>query len=508
MNLFFIAWKNITHRPASVILSLILFGLGVGLVGFLSQVDRQIQQKFENNLAGIDLVVGAKGSPLQLVLSSMYHIDAPTGNISLKSARPFLRQGHPLIDVAVPLSMGDSYKGFRIVGATRDILDVYGVDADEEMLWQYPFDATVGVSVAQAMDLKIGDRFESSHGFTDDLHSHDQELEVVGILPPTNTVLDQLILTSPATYWQMHDSHSDSNTGGEIAEDHDHDREEHDHEDHDHDEHEHEGHDHDHDEHEHEGHNHDHGDQDHDDGNHDHDDGNHDHENDGHDHGDHGHDGHDHDHSEHGEDISESNKTSAATVDYLLSQPEELSITSLLLQFKGRNFQALNLGRNINENTDMQAASPAIEINRLFSLLDSATAAIRALALAIVLVSAISIFLALYNKLRSRKFELAYMRVKGASRAKVFLLILWEGIIIAFIGTIAGLALSYIGLYLLSLNLENNYNYSLSNLQFTIAELWIVIAALGIGVLAALIPAIQASRTDISLLLRKVDQND
>jgi putative ABC transport system permease protein len=496
MNLFFIAWKNITHRPASVILSLILFALGVGLVGFLSQVDRQIQQKFENNLAGIDLVVGAKGSPLQLVLSSMYHIDAPTGNISLKSARPFLREGHPLIDVAIPLSMGDSYKGFRIVGTTGDILGLYDVDGSEELLWQYPFDATVGASVAEALKLDIGDRFQSSHGFTDDIHSHDQELEVVGVLPPTNTVLDQLILTSPATYWQMHNSHSDSNSRDKGAKDSLEQADAHDHTgEHDHDQ----SGDHDHD---HSGeHDHDHT------GEHDHDHtGEHDHDHTGE---------HDHDQSrehldaeEHDEAGSESNTPSTATIDYLLSQPEDLSITSLLLQFKGRNFQALNLGRNINENTDMQAASPAIEINRLFSLLDSATAAIRALALAIVLVSAISIFLALYNKLRSRKFELAYMRVKGASRTKVFLLILWEGIIIAILGTIAGLAMSYSGLYLLSLNLENNYNYSLSNLQFTVAELWIVIAALGIGVLAALIPAIQASRTDISLLLRKVDQNE
>lgn len=460
MNLFFIGWQNMKYRPASVVLSLILFALGIGLVSFLLQVERQVQQKFENNLAGIDLVVGAKGSPLQLVLSSMYHIDAPTGNISLGDARPFLRQGHPLIERAVPLSMGDSYSGFRIVGTTHEFLEMYNVDLSEVKLWQENFEVTVGVSVAKKLDLNIGDRFQSSHGFTDDLHSHDQDLIVVGVLPPTNTVLDQLILTAPGTYWHMHGDHSE--TKGRPEEPHGHNHSDHDH-----------AHDHNH---EHEGHNH----QD-------------------------GHDGHDHDAP--GGAGEETESSSPSSLSYLLSQPDETAITSMLLQFKGRNFQALNLGRNINENTDLQAASPAIEINRLFSLLDSATAAIEALALAIVLVSAISIFLALYNKLRTRKFELAYMRVKGASRMQVFVLIILEGLFISIIGTLLGFILAYSGLVLLSSNLEANYNYSLSQLQFTSTELYILLAGLTVGLIAALIPAIQASKTDISLILNEGDKN-
>jgi len=455
MNLFFIGWQNMRHRPASVILSLILFALGIGLVSFLLQVDRQIQQKFENNLAGIDLVVGAKGSPLQLVLSSMYHIDAPTGNISLGNARPFLRRGHPLIERAVPLSMGDSYRGFRIVGTTHEILELYEITTAEESLWRKHFEVTVGVSVAEKLSLNIGDRFQSSHGFTDDLHSHDQDLVVVGILPPTNTVLDQLILTAPGTYWHMHGEHTEEKEAGDKTQDHNHSDHEHSHSKGDH-----EGHDHD---------------------------SNHD------------------EHTEAGDDERkmEEENFSQASLSYLLRQPDEVAITSMLLQFKGRNFQALNLGRNINENTDLQAASPAIEINRLFSLLDSANAAIKALALAIVFVSAISIFLALYNKLRTRKFELAYMRVKGASRTQVFFLIILEGLLISVLGIVLGFVLSYSGLYLLSSSLESNYNYSLSQLQFTESDVWIILAGLGVGVIAALIPAIQASRTDISLILNK-----
>ena len=111
MNLFKLAWKNITHNPLSLLLNMVLLTLGIGLISFILSVNTQLKDKFEKNLADIDLVIGAKGSPLQLILSSMYHIDAPTGNISIDEAKPFLREGHPLIKRSVPLSMGNSYKG-------------------------------------------------------------------------------------------------------------------------------------------------------------------------------------------------------------------------------------------------------------------------------------------------------------------------------------------------------------------------------------------------------------
>ena len=91
MNLFTLSWKNLANKPLSMLLSLVLFALGVGLISLLFLLNQQLQDKFDKNLAGIDLVVGAKGSPLQLILSSMYHIDAPTGNISIEEATPFLR---------------------------------------------------------------------------------------------------------------------------------------------------------------------------------------------------------------------------------------------------------------------------------------------------------------------------------------------------------------------------------------------------------------------------------
>ena len=157
MNLFTLSWKNLANKPLSMLLSLVLFALGVGLISLLFLLNQQLQDKFDKNLAGIDLVVGAKGSPLQLILSSMYHIDAPTGNISIKEATPFLRPGHPLIQTAVPLSMGDSHKGYRIVGTTPDILGLYEAEVAEGRVWNATLETTIGAASSTRACRPLGD---------------------------------------------------------------------------------------------------------------------------------------------------------------------------------------------------------------------------------------------------------------------------------------------------------------------------------------------------------------
>lgn len=435
MNLIKLSWKNLIHKPGSMILSLVLFALGVGLISFLLLLDHQLQDKFEKNLAGIDLVVGAKGSPLQLILNSMYHIDAPTGNIELEDAKPFLNPKNPLIEQAVPLSLGDSYRTYRIVGTTHEFFDLYNAEIAKGDMWSEDFEVNIGATVANKLDLDIGDTFKSTHGFIADdqmEHDHEQNFEVVGILEPTGSVVDQLILTNNATYWHVHEKEG---TAGELA-DSSH-------------------------------HNHDH---------------------------DHEHDGHTH-HSHEKQSIKESAD--------LLKAGDDKEITSLLLTFKGRNYQSLNLARNINENTDMQAASPAIEINRLFSLMDTGEKMLRVLAIAIILVSGLSVFISLFSKMRSRRYELAFMRVKGATRGQLFMMIILEGLIIASLGTLIGLLLAHLSMYFLSGTMEANYRYTFTAFEFLISELWVILVALLIGVVASVIPAMQAANTDISDTLAK-----
>lgn len=242
MNIIALSWKNLINKPLSMLLSIILFALGVGLVSLIMLLNKQLDQQFARNLEGVDMVIGAKGSPLQLVLSSIYHLDAPTGNINIGEAKAFLRPEHPLINRAIPLSLGDSYRGYRIVGTTRNIIEHYQAEIGTGDLWEAPLEVTIGSRVAEREGLKIGDTFYSTHGLdiNEDLEHDDAgAFQVVGILKPSGTVIDQLILTAPESIWDVHD-HAPAPaaaTGAEAGEDHaegDHDHD-HEHEDgHDH----------------------------------------------------------------------------------------------------------------------------------------------------------------------------------------------------------------------------------------------------------------------------------
>jgi len=159
--------------------------------------------------------------------------------------------------------------------------------------------------------------------------------------------------------------------------------------------------------------------------------------------------------------------------------------------------------RNINENTDMQAATPAFEINRLYSMMGTGTDALQMLAYVIVFVSGLSIFISLFSSLRERKYELALMRVMGASPTKIFALIVLEGLVLAVLGYLIGIALSHIGMEILAKYMSDAYRYSFSGALFLKEELYLLFGALGIGFVAAIIPAIQAKNTDISRTLGK-----
>ncbi|MBP7644791.1 MAG: hypothetical protein KA767_15720, partial [Saprospiraceae bacterium] len=157
MNAFRLAIRNILDKPLNLLLSIILFALGVGLINFLILFNHQLKDKFESNLAEIDLVLGAKGSPLQLILCNMYHIDNPTGNIKIGDAKPFLNPKHPIIASAVPLSLGDNYKNFRIVGTNYGFTELYKAKIAQGKLWEAPLEVTIGQQVADETNLKIGD---------------------------------------------------------------------------------------------------------------------------------------------------------------------------------------------------------------------------------------------------------------------------------------------------------------------------------------------------------------
>lgn len=193
---------------------------GITIISLLLLLNKQLDDQFRKNIKGIDMVLGAKGSPLQLILSSIYQIDSPVGNISLDEAERLTR--NPMIKTAIPLSMGDNYRSFRIVGTNKKYLDHFDATVGQGKLFQQNLEVVIGPRVAAVTGLKIGDTFASSHGLDKNGDEHaDSKYKVVGILNPTNTVTDQLILTPLSSIWAIHEHHDEEhNKEGEAHEDH------------------------------------------------------------------------------------------------------------------------------------------------------------------------------------------------------------------------------------------------------------------------------------------------
>ena len=201
-----LVWKNLLHEPLSTTLSLLLLTVGVSIITLLIGIKYQVEKKLDGDLKNIDLVIGAKGSPLQLVLSSIYHLDAPTGNISLEDAKEIA--SNPMVETAIPLAYGDNYNGFRILGTDSNWYQLYETKIYDGKLPSENMEVVLGWQVAQKTGLKIGDSFEGTHGIAENGEVHEgHPYKVVGILTPSYNVADQLILTNVSSVIEIHEEH-------------------------------------------------------------------------------------------------------------------------------------------------------------------------------------------------------------------------------------------------------------------------------------------------------------
>jgi len=351
MNIWKISIQNIKSKPLYSLISIFLLSLSIALLLGIQQLKISFKHQMENNLGDIDLVVGAKGSPLQLVLSSILHLDNPTGNIPYKEAKNLVK--NPMIKRATPISYGDNYKGFRIIGSTPGFLDHYNAEIKKGDSIQKSMEVLLGYSVAEKLKLDIGDTFLSSHGLIDnEIDIHDKEFIVVGILKATQKVVDKLIITKLESIWDVHnhEAHDDHNSHEVNHDDDDHD---------------------------------------------------------------------DHD---------------------------DRKITSLLITFRTPS-ALLTLPRKINENTNMQAALPKYELDKLYKFTGIGFKTISWIAYIILFISGITIFISLYRMIKERAFDLAILRTYGATNTQMIKMVTYEGLIIVFFAFIIGLLITKIGLY-------------------------------------------------------------
>ncbi len=428
MNLVYLAYRNMISKPLNLVLSLLLLVLSVSLVTFILQLSQQLNGQIDKNIGPVDMVVGAKGSPLQLVLSSVLHIDVPTGNIKLEEANSIKK--HPFVGSAIPVSYGDNYKGYRILGTERAYLDSYNAVLGEGRYYEKSFEAVVGSNAAKKLGLELGDTFISSHGLVAaNAEAHeDHPYTVVGLLEPTGTIIDQLLVCNLESIW---DAHAHGEEEDDQEED---DREAQDNEEHHHEAHDHEA----------------------------HDEEEHQHEEDGHD--------------------------------------AELEITSLLVTFKSP-LGLVQLPRFINENTNMQAALPGFELQRLMGLLGSGLKTINGIAMAILLVSGFSIFISLLKTIRERRQELALLRTYGLGTGKLLRLVLFEGLFLAFFGFLFGWLLGRLALVVASRYIETGYGYVLQIKGPDLMEFVFLGVTLVIAIVAVLLASTSIFKLNISKTL-------
>jgi putative ABC transport system permease protein len=204
MRLAALAWRYLWARPLHALLNLLLLSLGLASIAFVVLVSQQVEHAMQRDLASIDLVVGAKGSPMQLILAGVFHLDVPPGNIPAAAVQTLREQA--LVARAVPLALGDSLRGYRIVGSTHEYFELYPTPLREGRLWQRPLEAVLGAQVARDTALRVGDGFVGVHGLGEGGHEHGgMPYRVVGVLAEGGGVVDRLVLTSLESVWAVHE---------------------------------------------------------------------------------------------------------------------------------------------------------------------------------------------------------------------------------------------------------------------------------------------------------------
>ncbi len=393
-----LAWRYLWARPLVSALNLLLLSLGLAAISFVLLVSEQIEGGVRRDLAGIDLVVGAKGSPMQIMLAGVFHLDVPTGNIPLATLDELRAQ--PLVARAVPISLGDSLRGFRIVGTTPDYLELYQARLAAGRLWQQPLQAVLGAEAARRTGLKLGDRFAGSHGLGEQGHEHgEHRYTVVGLLAETGGVLDRLVLTDLASVWQVH------------------------------------------------------------------------------------------------EDMH------AVDADDRAALEAEREITMALLSYRSP-LAAIALPRWVNAQDGLQAAAPALETARLLRMVGVGTEVLRGFGAVLLLAAALSVFVALLHAVRERQGDLAMLRMLGAPAWRVSALVSLEGLWLALLASVLGLALGHGLTALLGWVLASQQSLRISGSGWSAWEALVPALALLLALASAAWPAWRAYKLDVTELLQ------
>lgn len=436
-----LALRSVLNRRATALLTALTVAISVTLFLGVEKVRHGARASFENTISGTDLIVGARSSPINLLLYSIFHIGDPTNAISWESYQAVA--GAPSVDWTVPISLGDSHRGYRVVGTDNRFFEHYqyagGRDLEFAQGGEFEdvFTAVIGATVARELGYTTGTELIVAHGggeFSFVEHDHNP-FTVAGVLAPTGTPVDRSVFVSLQAIEAIHAA--GPTAGGypdaETGDSHDHDAE-------------------------------------------------HLHE-DGHDHG--------------ADEPSPGTAGPGSSTAHTGFEPEQ--ITAFLVGLDHPT-AALRLQRQINTYPDeaLQAIIPGMTLVQLWSVVGAAERTLAAIAAFVVLTGLISILTAILTSLNERRREMAILRALGARPQHIFALLVSEAAIVALAGAVVGTGLTYGALAVTSPMLEARYGILIADLTPGLYDLAIIGAVTLAAAVLGAVPAWRAYRNSLA----------
>ncbi|TWU08025.1 ABC transporter permease [Stieleria varia] len=448
MSLLRIAWRNFCYRSLSSVLTTISLALGVALVVLVLAIYGIVSEAFSRNAqVGYNLVVGPKGSALQLTLNSVYYLSQPIENLPFTEYMEFFPAderaamvrrfgGDPSLGerdgiyssliyggYAIPLALGDYYGEFRVVGTTPDFFELlrHGETLEEPFTFREGralkshseehgyFEAVLGSQVAKQMGISVGDEFKPTHGDPEGT-GHGQGFTVVGILDPTGTPNDRATFVNLEGFYLL-ENHAKPLTGEETE-----------------------------------------------------------------------------------VEPTENPVDAGGNMPLTIAQRE---VTSILVR-NGQIAMAPILLNMVNESVRAQAAAPVGEISKLMNaVVGPLMTALLIITLITCVVAAVGVLVAIYNSMNDRRRDIAVMRALGARRETVTLVILFESFLIAVIGGVAGWFLAHLAIWAYGGEIEDRTGVQIGLFTTSSYEIYILPLVLLLGQFAGFLPAWFAYRTDV-----------
>ncbi|WP_376697464.1 ABC transporter permease [Wenzhouxiangella sp. EGI_FJ10305] len=210
MTLLRLAWHSLLNRRATVVLTIFTIALSIALLVMVEQLRQDVRQGFYRSVSGTDLIVGARTAPVQLLLNTVFGIGTPGNSISHETLDHI--QDQRMVEWTIPLLIGDSHRGERVIGTTQDLFEHYRY-ADRQALemangttFEDLFDVVIGHQVARRFGYSVGDEIHLAHGGGNvSLHEHeDHPFTVRGVLEPTGTPVDRNLYIPINAYGVIH----------------------------------------------------------------------------------------------------------------------------------------------------------------------------------------------------------------------------------------------------------------------------------------------------------------